>query len=92
MPQDYAEAVRLFRKDADQGDSDAQYNLGLIYTVGSGVPQDYVLAHVWLSRTGAKLVVLLPPLLGKALGFGKLRWGHYARQIVAAFGRVLDTK
>ena len=54
MPQDDAEAVRLFRKDADQGDTDAQYNLGLIYTVGSGVPQDYVLAHVWLNLAASQ--------------------------------------
>ncbi len=54
MPQDDAEAVRLFRKDADQGDTYAQYNLGLIYTVGSGVPQDYVLAHVWLNLAASQ--------------------------------------
>ena len=47
MPQDDAEAVRWFRKVAEQGDTDAQYNLGLMYTVGSGVPQDYVLAYMW---------------------------------------------
>ncbi len=54
MPQDDAEAVRLFRKNADQGDTDAQYNLGLMYTVGSGVPQDYVLAHVWLKLAASQ--------------------------------------
>jgi len=47
MPQDDAETVRWFRKVADEGDIDAQYSLGLMCTVGGGVPQDYVLAYMW---------------------------------------------
>jgi TPR repeat protein len=34
---------------AEQGDSRAQHNLGLMYGEGRGVPQDYVLAHMWFS-------------------------------------------
>ena len=34
MPQDYAEAVRWYRKAADQGDADAQSNLGGMYANG----------------------------------------------------------
>ncbi|MDA9318678.1 sel1 repeat family protein [Octadecabacter sp.] len=41
VPQDYAEAVRLYRLAADQGDANAQYNLGNMYANGQGVPQDY---------------------------------------------------
>ena len=35
--QDYAEAVRWFRKAAEQGDADAQFNLGRMYYEGQGV-------------------------------------------------------
>ena len=38
---DYATALREWRSLADQGDADAQYNLGLMYANGQGVIQDY---------------------------------------------------
>ena len=41
---DYAEAVKWYRKAADQGYGDARYNLGLKY--GNGVLKDPVLAHM----------------------------------------------
>ncbi|MEJ6689282.1 MAG: tetratricopeptide repeat protein [Paracoccaceae bacterium] len=47
VPQDYAEAVRLYRLAADQGDANAQYNLGFMYENGQGVLQDNVMAHMW---------------------------------------------
>src|SRR5258707_14697617 len=31
VPQDYAEAVRWYRRAAEQGDATAQFNLGLMY-------------------------------------------------------------
>ncbi len=46
---DYATALRLVRPLADQGNAAAQYNLGLMYSIGQGVPQDYVQAHKWLN-------------------------------------------
>ena len=39
VPEDDAEAVRLFRLAAEQGDGEAQYNLGLMYDDGEGVTQ-----------------------------------------------------
>ena len=39
MPQDHAEAIRWYRKAAEQGHADAQYNLGIMYYEGKGVPQ-----------------------------------------------------
>ncbi len=54
---DYAKALRLWRPLADQGLASAQYNLGIMYFNGRGVPQDYVRAHMWsnlaASRFGA---------------------------------------
>jgi TPR repeat protein len=47
VPQDYKEAVKWLRLAADQGESGAQFSLGLRYALGRGVPQDYVQAHMW---------------------------------------------
>ena len=41
VPQNYAEAVKWYRLAADQGDASAQFNLGVMYDKGQGVPQDY---------------------------------------------------
>ena len=35
---DYATALREWKPLAEQGDADAQYNLGLMYANGHGVP------------------------------------------------------
>jgi TPR repeat protein len=37
---DYAEAMRLLRPLAEQGDANAQSQLGAMYTFGDGVPHD----------------------------------------------------
>ena len=50
MPQDYAEAVKWYRKAADQGYPAAQYNLGVMYDQGQGVPQDYAEAARWYRK------------------------------------------
>jgi TPR repeat protein len=47
---DYATAIRLWRPLAEQGNAAAQFNLGLIYYKGQGVPQDYAAAAVWLRK------------------------------------------
>jgi len=46
---DYATAVRLIRPLAERGDANAQYNLGVLYDNGLGVPQDRVRAYMWLN-------------------------------------------
>src|SRR5271157_5210259 len=40
VPQDYAEAVKWFRKAAEQGHVEAYYTLGCMYDEGMGLPQD----------------------------------------------------
>ena len=47
--QDYAEAVKWYRKAAERGDVTAQYNLGLMYYKGEGILQDFVSAHMCLN-------------------------------------------
>ncbi len=44
---DYATALREWRPLAEQGNAKAQYNLGLMYRKGLGVPQDYAEAVGW---------------------------------------------
>jgi TPR repeat protein len=44
-----AEAVEWFRRAAEQGNALAQYNLGVMYEHGEGVPKDLVQAHKWVS-------------------------------------------
>ena len=44
---DYKEAVRLWLPLAEQGHASAQYNLGLMYHQGKGVPQDYKEGVKW---------------------------------------------
>ena len=38
---DYATALRILRELAEQGNADAQFNLGVMYAKGQGVTQDY---------------------------------------------------
>ena len=45
--EDYATALREWTPLAKQGDAPAQYNLGLMYQKGLGVPQDYKTAVKW---------------------------------------------
>ncbi len=44
---DYATALRKFRPLAEQGDAEAQFNLGWMYTQGWGVPRDDTEAAKW---------------------------------------------
>ena len=50
VPQDYAEAAKWFRKEAEQGYAAAQFNLGLIYAKGWGVPEDDAEAMKWFRK------------------------------------------
>ena len=42
-------ALSEARSLAEQGDADAQFNLGEMYEWGKGVPQDNVCAHMWFN-------------------------------------------
>ena len=50
----YEAAVKHLTILAEQGHADAQYNLGVMYVHGQGVPQDHVQALKWfnLAATG----------------------------------------
>jgi len=51
---DYATALREWKPLAEQGDVDAQYNLGLMYDNGRGVPQDDKTAVKWYRLAAEK--------------------------------------
>ena len=48
--EDAEEAVKWYRKAAEQGNDEAQNNLGLMYEDGRGVPQDNEVADEWFRR------------------------------------------
>jgi TPR repeat protein len=45
--EDFKTALRLWTPLAEQGDASAQYNLGLLYNGGQGVPLNYAVAASW---------------------------------------------
>ena len=47
---DFAAAVAEWRPLADNGDADAQYNLGQAYKMGRGVPADMHIAQTWYEK------------------------------------------
>ena len=50
----FAEDLAETRKKTEQGEALAQFNLGLMYDNGTGVPKDLVQAHMWWNIAGAK--------------------------------------
>jgi TPR repeat protein len=51
---DYALALKEIRPLAEQGDAKAQFNLGMMYDLGRGVPQDHVQAYMWYNLAAAQ--------------------------------------
>jgi TPR repeat protein len=51
---DYETALKEWQPLAEEGDALAQYNLGVMYANGQGVPQDYVQAHMWVNLAAAQ--------------------------------------
>jgi TPR repeat protein len=52
--EDYAAALREWRPLAEKGDALAQYNLGVLYRKGRGVPQDDVQARKWYDKAAVQ--------------------------------------
>jgi TPR repeat protein len=51
---DYETALKEWQPLAEEGEALAQYNLGVMYANGQGVPQDYVQAHMWANLAAAQ--------------------------------------
>ena len=68
---DYATALREWRPLAEQGESRAQFHLGLLYADGQGVPQDYVQARQWYEKAAVQGDASAQLNLGDIYGNGK---------------------
>ncbi len=53
-PHDYIEAMNQRRLVAEQGDATAQFNLGIVYANGKGVPQNDVQAYAWIATAATQ--------------------------------------
>lgn len=52
--QDYDEAMRWYRKSADQGDCSAQFAIGRLYDQGAGVPVSHPVAAEWYLKSAKR--------------------------------------
>ncbi len=68
---DFATALGEFRPLAEQGDADAQYNLGVMYEKGRGVPQDYKIALKWFTLAAEQGFAFAQTNLGNAYANGR---------------------
>jgi hypothetical protein len=55
MPVHAAESLAGLRAEAEQGDTDAAYQLAVAYRDGKDVPKDYVEAYAWFDVAAAIL-------------------------------------
>ena len=54
VAKDDAQAVAWYRKAADQGDANAQNNLGVMYENGRGVAKDDAQAVAWYRKAAGR--------------------------------------
>lgn len=73
VSQDYAEAVKWYRKAAEQGNADAQNKLGFMYDNGYGVSEDKAKAVEWYRKAAEQG-------LEKAINNLKIMGYHYERE------------
>ena len=78
---DYAEARRLMRPLAEQGDAQAQYSLGFMYQYGKGVRQDYTEAVKWFRRAAEQGNAQAQHSLGVMYGTGRGVSQDYAEAV-----------
>ncbi len=68
---DYAVALEEWRPLAEQGLATAQFNLGIMYAEGRGVPQDDAEAAAWYRRAAEQGNALAQTNLGFVYGTGR---------------------
>jgi TPR repeat protein len=51
---DYAAALRIWTEDAERGVDESQFSLAWMYDKGLGIPQDYILGHMWSNLAAAQ--------------------------------------
>lgn len=78
---DYTLALQEFRPLAEQGDSMAQFNLGLMYVRGEGVTQDLSEAVAWFSKSADQGNVMAQVNLGNMYANGEGTPTDYAAAV-----------
>ena len=68
---DYATAAKDWEEEANAGNAEAQFNLGLLYLDGKGVAQDYAEAAVWFRRAADQGYAKAQHNFGAMLGSGQ---------------------
>ncbi len=68
---DFVAAVKEWRPLAEDGDAATQFNLGLLYLDGHGVPQDYAEAAKWFRRAAEQGYTEAQHNLGAMYGSGQ---------------------
>ena len=79
VPENDSEAVKWYRKAADQGYASAQNNLGNMYYKGDGVPENNIRAYVWWSmaktqgnaKAASNLDILKPQMTPQQIADGQ---------------------
>ena len=66
----YGTALREWRPLAEQGNANAQHNLGVMYGEGKGVPQDYAEALKWYRKAAEQGYATAQHNLGVMYGKG----------------------
>jgi TPR repeat protein len=82
-PVDYAQALQLYGFAAERGDGNAQFDLGIMYAEGEGVPVDNAEAYYWIS-----LSILDDPRETRQNVLNEVAAGLSAKQIEALDLRV----
>ena len=78
---DYATAFRELRPLAERGNGEAQYNLGIMYRNGRGVPQDNAKAVGWFRKAAEQGVALAQYFLGVMYDNGEGVSQNYATAV-----------
>jgi len=63
-------AISILQQKAEQGDADAQYELGRAYIISNGVPQDYKEAAKWVRLAAEQGVAKAQYALGRCYYIG----------------------
>ncbi len=79
--QNYAEAVKCYRKAAAQGHADAQFYLGVCYDFGRGVAQNYAEAVKWYRKAAEQGNTAAQYNLGVCFDYGRGVAQNYAEAV-----------
>ena len=79
MVPNYRHGVKWYTLAAEQGNALAQYNLGRLYYLGKGVPQNLVYAQMWAkhaSSNGFEMGTELSELLTELMTENQIKEAH----------------